>query len=138
MAWAMAALLQGALPLLSGFHPFGETAVESAAIKLSEHRLEICVHHSQGCPATCHCPKTGFVETSPSRTDDGKTSGRLGETSWAQCSESRAVSAPAVAVYLPAQRPRVFVPANAEPLTAPAPAFASTFSPRPPPKIPIV
>jgi hypothetical protein len=102
--WAFAALLQGLTPALSAFIPGPKTEIEAQAIdREGARRQGICDHHPQGCPADCFCPKTGFVDEAVSE-DSGPSStpeARLTEASWVECSETRAASAPAFAVYLP-------------------------------------
>jgi hypothetical protein len=136
-------------PLLSAFIPEPKSEVEVHAIEApSEAHAGTCHHHPQGCPADCFCPKTGFVgeEVSASPVEPGEgavrvTSGatsHLVETSWVECSETRAAAAPAFAVYLPEPAREIAVFETSETFVISQPACARDRLRAPPAKIPIV
>ena len=135
--WVSAAALQGLAPAVSAFVSAPETEVQAAAIHLSGHGSPTCTHHPEGCPAHCLCPKTGFVGAGVSEQKAGAPGARLYESSWVECSESRAVSAPVFAVYLPAFAGEISVaPLSETRVTAAAARPRGAFL-LPPAKVPI-
>jgi hypothetical protein len=138
--WAFAALLQGFAPALSDLVPEPRTEVRARAIdKEGSFRQGICNHHPQGCPADCFCPKTGFVEDAISENPgpSGVPGALLAETSWAECSETRAAAAPAFAVYLAEPAREIPVAEASASLVLHDPAPARSVFRAPPAKVPI-
>lgn len=140
--WILAASVQSLAPLLSAFIPGPQTMVEAQAIEADAHRREICKHHPQGCPADCFCPKTGFVEEDASARHEARDAGagRLRETAWAECSESRASEggAPSSVVYLAPPRAEGFLSDVSEGLPPSVGESPRRMLRAPPAKIPIV
>jgi hypothetical protein len=95
VAWFSAAAIQDLAPALSALVPETKTGVEAAVIEMPGKEHATCHHHPQGCPANCLCAKT----TVP--VEDARADILSGDPAWVECSEARAVSAPAFAVYLP-------------------------------------
>jgi hypothetical protein len=140
--WIFAASVQSLAPMLSAFISGPETAVAAQAIEAGSPRQGICKHHPQGCPADCFCPKTGFVEEEASARAEPLDSGagRLRETTWAECSESRASKggAPSSVVYLPPLRAEGFLLDVSENLRPSAGELPRAMLRAAPAKIPIV
>lgn len=143
--WLSAALLHGFAPTLSAFIFKPKNEVAAQAIDMTgAHRQGTCHHHPQGCPSDCLCPKTGFVgeEVSESHPEPGlqgaPVAARLMETSWVECSESRAASSPTFVVYLAEPTREISVFEISEALVIPPPASARAGLRAPPTKIPIV
>jgi len=145
--WGLAALMQGLAPALSAFVPeaaeSSESAslspVEAAAIHSKHHRLAICPHHPQGCPAKCLCPKTGFVDDEEPEVGTFSRPARLFDgTAWVECEESRAAVSPVFAVYLPEVQEDWVVTVVSNTVSPEAPAWPRAAALAPPAKVPIV